>query len=257
MTELNIISLGAGVQSTAMLLMSCRGNLPKADLAIFADTGWEPKAVYTHLDWPKSQSTIPIHIVNNGSLKDDLIKNIEGGSRFASAPFHLINEKGGSGMLRRQCTREYKLQPIYKFIRSNFKVNFKKPCNMWIGISLDEAIRMKPAKPKYAVNTFPLIEKQMRREDCIKWLLRHDYPLPVKSSCIICPYHSNTYWLDTKRNRPEEWQEAVKIDKQIRKLPRIKGEVFLHSQKIPLDKVDLNETQGELFDAECEGMCGV
>ena len=36
---LNVLSLGAGVQSSTLLLMSCRGVLPKLDAAIFADTG--------------------------------------------------------------------------------------------------------------------------------------------------------------------------------------------------------------------------
>ena len=46
---LRVLSLGAGVQSTAVLLMMIEGQLPKADAVIFADTGWEPIAVYDHL----------------------------------------------------------------------------------------------------------------------------------------------------------------------------------------------------------------
>jgi 3'-phosphoadenosine 5'-phosphosulfate sulfotransferase (PAPS reductase)/FAD synthetase len=39
-----VISLGAGVQSTTVLLLAHRGELPggPVDYAIFADTGWEP-----------------------------------------------------------------------------------------------------------------------------------------------------------------------------------------------------------------------
>ena len=38
------LSLGAGVQSTVLALMAERGDhgLSKPDVAIFADTGWEP-----------------------------------------------------------------------------------------------------------------------------------------------------------------------------------------------------------------------
>lgn len=46
-----VLSLGAGVQSTTLFLMSLRGELPPLDAAIFADTQWEPKAVYKHLNW--------------------------------------------------------------------------------------------------------------------------------------------------------------------------------------------------------------
>ena len=39
-----MLSLGAGTQSTVMALMAEQGynGMPKPDLAIFADTGWEP-----------------------------------------------------------------------------------------------------------------------------------------------------------------------------------------------------------------------
>lgn len=54
--DINVLSLGAGVQSTAMLLMACHGEItPKPDLVIFSDTGWEPKAVYRHLEWLKTE----------------------------------------------------------------------------------------------------------------------------------------------------------------------------------------------------------
>lgn len=43
MPRLKVLSLGAGVQSTTVLLMSWAGELPPLDCAIFADTGWEPQ----------------------------------------------------------------------------------------------------------------------------------------------------------------------------------------------------------------------
>ena len=43
-------STGAGVQSTAIALLIAEGRLPKPDVAIFADTGWEPAAVYQQVD---------------------------------------------------------------------------------------------------------------------------------------------------------------------------------------------------------------
>lgn len=45
--RLRVLSLGAGVQSTTLVLMAAHGVVgPMPDCAIFADTGWEPKAVY-------------------------------------------------------------------------------------------------------------------------------------------------------------------------------------------------------------------
>ena len=56
-----VISLGAGVQSSTMALMAANGELPKPDCAIFADTGNEPKAVYTYLDFLKKILPYPIY----------------------------------------------------------------------------------------------------------------------------------------------------------------------------------------------------
>jgi hypothetical protein len=49
---LNIISLGAGKQSSYMLLNALEGKYKyKPDFAIFSDTGCEPNYVYDYLRW--------------------------------------------------------------------------------------------------------------------------------------------------------------------------------------------------------------
>ena len=49
---LNVLSLGAGVQSSTLALMAAHGEIePMPDCAIFADTGDEPKDVYEWLKW--------------------------------------------------------------------------------------------------------------------------------------------------------------------------------------------------------------
>jgi hypothetical protein len=57
MKSMNILNLGAGVQSTALYLMSMRQDepdlVPLFDFAIFADTQEEPRAVYDHIKWLK------------------------------------------------------------------------------------------------------------------------------------------------------------------------------------------------------------
>ena len=50
--SLRVISLGAGVQSTALALIAAHGEIgPMPDCAIFADTQWEPQIIYDHLNW--------------------------------------------------------------------------------------------------------------------------------------------------------------------------------------------------------------
>lgn len=73
---IHVISLGAGVQSTTMALMAAHGEIkPMPDVAIFADTQWEPKAVYDHLDWLGSPNVLPFPIkrVTAGNLRQAIM----------------------------------------------------------------------------------------------------------------------------------------------------------------------------------------
>ncbi len=74
--RLRALSLGAGVQSTTLALMAAHGEIgPMPDCAIFADTGWEPQAVYDHLAWLMSPNVLPfpVHIVSDGNIREQLI----------------------------------------------------------------------------------------------------------------------------------------------------------------------------------------
>ena len=73
--RLRALSLGAGVQPTTLDLMAAHGAVgPMPDCAIFADTGWEPRAVYEHLDWLMSPNVLPfsVFIVGLGNMRDNL-----------------------------------------------------------------------------------------------------------------------------------------------------------------------------------------
>ena len=61
MSDLRILSLGAGVQSSTLALMIEKGEVPMVDAAIFSDTFGEPKAVYEWLEWLKKQLSFPIY----------------------------------------------------------------------------------------------------------------------------------------------------------------------------------------------------
>ena len=75
METLKVLSLGAGVQSTTVLLMSLRGELPKLDAAIFANTQWEPQAVYEHLGWLMTESAA--HGLTDGQIADVIRKHFK------------------------------------------------------------------------------------------------------------------------------------------------------------------------------------
>ena len=265
---LTVISLGAGVQSSTMAIMAAKRDLPPVDCAIFADTGNEPKMVYAYLDLLKKILPYPVHIVSKGNIMQDML-DAKGKSNFVVAPYFTQNKiTGKKGMVMRQCTNDYKIQVIKKKIRELCNVGYRKRfpkdkyVEQWIGISTDEVGRMKPARDKYIYNRHPLIESNMSRQDCINYLKKHDIPLPEKSACIVCPYHNDAYWHFMKTERPSEFAIAVDFDKKVRTITRKEDEqIFVHRSCKPLDEVEFDkketDKQIDLFNNECEGMCGV
>jgi len=255
MAPLRVLSLGAGVQSTTVALMSARGDLPRFDAAIFSDTGWEPAAVYRHLAWLETQLPFPVHRVSAGNIRSDAIAKVNTtGQRFASIPWFTLSPKGKKGMGRRQCTKEYKIRPLQRKVVELLGGRPKGGAIVSVGISLDEIWRMKPSRVQYIVNTWPLLDARMKRSDCLRWLMERQYPEPPKSSCIGCPFHSDEQW---RALAPDEFADAVEVDRAIRHQPGLRAQQFVHSSAIPLDEVDLSEpVVRDLFNLECEGMCG-
>lgn len=266
---MRVLSLGAGVQSTTLALLAAAGDIdPMPDCAIFADTGAEPAAVYSHLDWLEYQLPFPVRRVmaKMGPLGEAVLASYRGDRpRSASPPFFTSNP---DGMLPRQCTKEAKMRPIVAAIRDMLGVapRARVPAGIvveqWLGISTDEAHRMKPAEQDWITNRWPLIEADMSRRACLLWMERAGYPKPVKSACVWCPYHDDTAWRTMKAEQPEDFAVAVAFDAAIRNgPPGQRGEVYLHRSHQPLDQVDLRtweqRGQRDLFGEECEGMCGV
>lgn len=276
---LHVISLGAGVQSTTMALMAAHGEItPMPDCAIFADTGNEPQPVYEHLKWLTADGRLPfaVHIISAGNLGEEILKATRGealkGSH-ARPPFRVrtvTNATVSEGMIRRQCTADFKIDPIKKKTRELLGLRPRSPwpkevrVEHWIGISTDEAIRMKPSQLPAIRHQWPLIEKRLSRSDCLLWLERNGYPVPPKSACTFCPYRSDAQWRDLRDTDPAGWQYAIEIDRAIRTGMRsqgLRGELYVHRSLQPLDEVDLSTDaergQPDLFGDECEGMCGV
>ena len=212
-------------------------------------------------------TTVPSASSQWGGIRDDLITSL-GSTRIASIPF-FTESKNGGGLMRRQCTNEYKIQPIIKKTRELLGLKYRQRAKgkvrvtMWIGISLDEIVRMKDNRETWITNRWPLIENKRTRVDCMKWMEKNDYPIPRKSSCIGCPYHDDKTWREMKLNRPHEWVDAVEIDDLIRGgVHGTKEKLYLHRSLQPLKEVDFRnlEDMGQQvldFGEECEGMCGV
>ena len=271
-----ILSLGAGVQSSTLALMAAAGEItPMPDATIFADTQAEPKRVYVWLDWLEKQLPFPVYRVTKGDMTAEMLrirsrKNEPEKGDWARSliPSYVKNRDGSKGIMQRVCTHDYKILQIEKKVKelANIKRGEKEiKVTQWIGISLDEAHRMKPARQPWIVHRWPLIDAGMRRSDCLKWIESHGYPRPPRSACIYCPFHSDVEWRRLKEEDPEEWNKALEFEKNLQevkaKTHNIRGMLYLHKSLVNLDMVDLSTAsehgQADLFGNECEGICGV
>ena len=274
---IQLLSLGAGVQSSTLALMAARGEVgPMPKAAIFADTQAEPEGVYKWLDWLEKQLPYPVYRVTAGSLtKAQLMLRTskKTGNTYVKTmiPAYVLKQDGKKGLLGRKCTADYKVRVILRKAKEIGLV--PRACKtvkviQWIGISMDEVHRMKPSREKWALNRWPLIEKEMTRDDCLNWMRRNGYPQPPRSACIYCPFHSDHEWKRLRNEEPAEWDKAVQFDADLREVLKkqtgtavLHGTAYLHSSCKPLSEVDLGDVpdknQLSLFGNECEGLCGV
>jgi len=274
---LKILNLGAGVQSSCVLLMSAMGVLPRVDYAIFADTQWEPREVYEHLDWLETQANgIPIRRVTAGNLREAALngtpKKTKEGKHYISLPIYTLGPNGERGMVdQRQCTKDYKIIPIEREIRSllGLKRGQRWPMvpsvEQWFGISTDEIRRVRTPRRIACEHRYPLIYNLgMSRKDCLAWLAQQfpgrKFP---RSACIGCPFHDDNEWAAIKA-KPDQWADAIDADAKVRRCnrDRKKADGYLHRSCKPLAEVELKikrEVQEDprLFVHECMGMCGV
>ncbi|MCS0501603.1 hypothetical protein [Ancylobacter mangrovi] len=270
--KLRVLSNGGGIQSSTLIMMMCVGELPWVDHIINADPGDELSATYRHLEWLEAQvlrysnGRVMMHRVSRGGRLSDRIRNRATGrgvinqDRFVTIP--AFTGRGGQG--KRQCTREFKIEPLEKKQREllGFAPRQRIPagsCEVWIGISTDEVVRAGAAFTSWTVNRYPLLEKRMSRMDCVLWLQERGFPVPPKSACIFCPYKTNAEWRWLRDNDPQAWADAVEIDRLIRNTPSMREQEFLHRDRVPLDQVDLrtDEEAGQGMLMVCEAGCGL
>lgn len=288
---MKVLSLGAGVQSSALLFMyqdlaflrrlardSIIGKIVPNDLpitkedftqpdaAVFSDTGSEPKEVYDWLNFLTEKSKIPIFIAKKeGST---LFKEPDE-HKFSTVPLFYINkETGKKGIGRRFCTKLYKIEPVDTFIKRKILKMKKyermkdKKVVISMGISYDELGRMREPQEKWKTHVYPLVEYGIKRKDCQAYLVEKLGKMPPRSACTFCPYKTDQEFKELKEKNPKDFQNAVEFDNKIRHLkPGIIQ--YVHRSLKPLSEIDFDKVkqydkqQSFTFSSECEGMCGV
>jgi hypothetical protein len=264
---IHILSWGGGVQSTAITLMMIHQPqrfkvLPKH--IIFADPGAEMPATYDHVNRMADlldQSGFNLIVIKPEIPIDQSDRGLQ------TVPW-FTRIGSDVALLRRQCTREYKIDPIQRKIREllGYKKGQRIPVGSaitWLGISTDESQRAVPNRIPWIENFYPLIEMGISRSEC--QILNHhylNYSVP-KSSCYFCPFTKRQEWERRKVEDPIEFDRAVKLDEKIRDLPqfgksRINNPCFVSGTGYPLsESINHQLTLDFGFDKECSGHCGV
>lgn len=251
---LQILSMGGGVQSSAMLLMIEEGTLPRPDYVVFSDTGSEMPHTYEHMiEIEKKCQEIDLAFVtvrsHRGKLHEDYLQ-------LGSMPVRA----------NRSCTSNFKILPIRRWARTIVgNQNGVLLCQSWLGITSDESTRAKdPGQPYWAGVTFPLIEMDISRRQCVDILKRHGWEHVRKSGCFCCPFHNMRGWAKLAKDHPDLFDITVEMES--RKMKQFGGQTFI-GKKLPLTYVTPSTTLtdfGMVIDDEgddsrsstCEGFGG-
>jgi len=203
---MNVLSLGLGVNSTAMLVGLLERN-EKPDVILFSDTGGERDKTYDYIpvlnDWLKKNNMPEITIVR---VTGELLE--ENCIRRKALPAVAYGYK--------TCSLRWKIEPQEKYL-NNYEAAIEhlatgEKITKMIGIDLGEQHRARQPTEEQAkkyINRFPLIEWDWDRKECIRAIDRAGLPQPGKSSCFFCPNMSGSEIRELNELEPENMAKAL------------------------------------------------
>jgi hypothetical protein len=259
--SLRAFSYGGGVQSTAAMVLAARGEID-FPLFIFANVGNKAEhpasiAYVRDVAAPFAEKhgieLVTVHATYGGEPTDLYERVATGVGKSKSVHIPVFQSRTGAPSSRR-CTWDYKIVPIQRELRRR-GASKKNPAVVGLGISLDEIHRAKTsAGPRLAqVNEYPLLDLGLRRSDCMTVIADAGLPIPIKSSCWFCPYHSLNTWRRLKRESPELFEHAEQLERQMNESRGLQGEdvVWLTRTRLPL----ADAVGPEQMELDMEGGC--
>ena len=243
-------SYGGGTQSAAIAVMILTGELPRPDVVVMADTSREVYETWWYLEETVQPALdkigIKVVIVGHDYAYWDLVKEKKGDVLIPA----FTRKYGSIGKMPTFCSNEWKRRPIQRWLREQGV----QSCDLWLGISTDEMVRMKESDVKWMRHVYPLIEiLPTSRIQCRAKILQYGWPEPPKSRCWMCPNMSPGSWKQLKHKYPDDFQKAVDLEYE---LHRTDEKIFLHPLAIPLPlAVEQSEQQSDMFDGCDSGFC--
>lgn len=224
---LRSVSYGGGVQSTALLVLAAQGRID-FPLFIFANTGADSEhpATLTYLAevaHPYADKhgieLVEVHKTYKGKPEGIHERIMRPG--IVSQIIPVRSSKDGPPMSR-SCTVDYKIEQIGKELRRR-GASSDDPATVAVGISLDEMHRANRKNRPYeqivypllGIDTGTLLPQPLNRNDCERVIADAGLPVPPKSSCYFCPFHSINEWIRQRRDEPELFAKSVEVEKAI------------------------------------------
>ena len=236
------ISLGAGVQSTALVVLAAQREIDYR-LAIFANVGAnsENPETLAYLD-----DHLKPYMKRHGIEFVEVWKDRDGEPDTVLDDFHRRKHSIGIPMrvmpdnapLMRSCTHDFKIRPVGRELKRR-GASRDNPATVALGISIDEYQRMRTSPHDYQINDYPLIEARMNRRDCEAVIVKAGLPVPGKSSCRFCPHMKRAEWLRMATENPALFAEMVEMEREANRKVKGKlgGPVHLSSTGASLDRI--------------------
>ena len=266
---MKILSCGAGMQSTALALMSCENaqaahplypEVPVYDSVIFCDLGFEPPWVREQVNFIQdacNHAGIPFQILQ-APLYEDFMSNF-GERRTISIPWWTLKKDGHKSKMPRNCTIDYKVKMIAQYVRwellgyrkhQRLREEDRKTHEMHMGFGYEEKHRCKENPNPLFRNKFPLVTMKLTRSDNYTYI-RDVWGLNTKASaCTFCPFHRNYFFQYLKEHEPAQFAQVVEMDELLRDKnpkPPMDSDLFISRSRKRL----LDLTPEDCRDAEC------
>lgn len=254
------ISYGGGVQSSALIVLAAQGKIAPVKAAVFCNTGDDSEHPDTLV---YVRTVMRDYCEKNGMPLIEIQKTLRGEpqtllERMTKHERESLSEPipvyGYTGMpTSRVCTVDHKVRVYEKWVRKNAD---RLPVETLIGISVDEIERAKTSESKYDTRKYPLLDLGMTRTDCAAVIRDAGLPVPPKSSCFFCPFHSMLTWSELRRDSPDLFEKSAQLEDLLneRRAKRGMPPVYLTRKLIPVREA-VAVAQDSLFGSEMQGQC--
>jgi hypothetical protein len=248
-----VFNYGGGRQTVAMCVLIAKGVLPKPDKIVMADTGRENQSTWEYLEKYTRPLLVDIGLdVEIASHDFATVKDV-----YALNGDLLLPAFTKDGKLSGFCSNEWKKRVCERYLRS---IGFTEGGTKWLGFALDERKRWKDlygkTEGKWTIDC-PLVNLMLNTAACLQIIEDYGLPVPITSSCWMCPHKRNEQWRNLRNNYPEQWEKACTLDEEIRKDDEMGG-VWLHHSRVPLREANIDTDESQNTIRQCSlGMCFV